>query len=174
MNKIILAVLGVMVAYEAAGQAPHSKLEVGQLEGTLVKNGRPLAGKDVVIQVEQDGQTLLTLPKKTDEQGQFVFKNIFKDPQYRYFLLTEYEGKVYRHGPLQLLGKQESLKTVFAITPDKMVEMSAEPLPPESPRAAPSMKPEGQWQHYQVVAVLLAVMVLVVLAYNLGRYQRKK
>jgi hypothetical protein len=158
----------------ADGQPPHSQVEVGRIEGTLLKDGKPQAGKDVVIQVEQGGQTLLTLPKKTDEKGQFVFKNIFKDPQYHYFLLAEDGGKVYRHGPLQLTGKQESLKTIFALTPEHVVEMGGEPLPPESPRAAPVAKLQGQWEHYQVVTIFLSVLILVVMAYSVGRYQRKK
>lgn len=159
---------------EAAGQPPHSKIEVGQLEGTLTKDGKPQAGKEIVIQVQQGGQTLLSLPKKTDEKGQFVFKNIFKDPQYSYLLLTEDDGKVYRHGPLQLGSKQNSLKVAFAIRPENAVEMNAPSMPPESPRMMSQGKAPGQWQREQMVTIVLAGLVLVVMAYVVGRYQKKQ
>lgn len=159
---------------EAAGQPPHTQMDVGQLEGTLTKDGKPQGGKEIVIQVQQGGQTLLTLPKKTDEKGQFVFKNIFKDPQYSYILLTEDGGKVYRHGPLQLSGKQNALKVAFAIRPENAVEMNAQPMPPESPRMMSQGKAPGQWQQQQTVTIVLAGLVLAIMAYALGRYQKKK
>lgn len=157
-----------------AAQPPHSKMEVGQLEGTLTKNGKPQAGKEVVIQVQQGGQVLLTLPKKTDEKGQFIFKNIFKDPQYSYTLMTEDDGKVYRHGPLQLTGKQTTLKVAFAIKPEAAADLHAEPMPPESPRAMPHNKAPDQWEQQKTVSVLLAGLVLALMAYALGRHQKKK
>lgn len=159
---------------EAAGLPPHTKMEVGQMEGTLTKDGKPQAGKEVVIQVQQDGQIILTLPKKTDEKGQFVFKNIFKDPQYSYLLMTEDDGKTYRHGPLQLSGKQDTLKVVFAIKPEAAADMNAAPMPPESPRATSHGKAPDQWQQQQTVSVFLAGLVLALMAYALGRYQKKK
>ncbi len=159
---------------ETSGAPPHTKMDVGQMEGTLSKNGRPQVGKEIVIQVQQGGQILLTLPKKTDEKGQFVFKNIFKDPQYSYFLLTEDEGRVYRHGPVQLTGKQDTVKVVFAIKPENAIEMNAAPMPPESPRMMSHEKAPGQWQQQQVMSIVLAGLVLALMAYTLGRYQKKK
>lgn len=160
---------------EASGQTmPHSEMKVGQFEGTLIKNGKPQAGKEIVIQVKQGGQVLLTLPKKTDDKGQFVFKNIFKDPQYSYLLMTEDEGKLYRHGPLQLTEKQDSLKVTFTIKPENAADMNAEPMAPESPRAMPHDKAPDQWQQQQTVSLVLAGLVLALVAYTLGRYQKKK
>lgn len=159
---------------DASGAPPHTRMDVGQLEGTLTKNGRPQAGKEIVIQVQQGGQTLLTLPKKTDEKGQFIFKNIFRDPQYSYILLTEDEGRVYHYGPVQLTGKQDTLKVAFAIAPENAVEMNAAPMPPESPRMMPHEKAPAQWQSQQMVSIVLACLVLVVMAYALGRYRKKK
>lgn len=149
-------------------------MEVGQLEGTLTKDGKPQAAKEIVIQVMQGEQVLLTLPKKTDEKGQFVFKNIFKDPQYSYILLTEDDGKVYRHGPLQLTGKQNVLKVVFAIKPEAAVDVGAQSLAPDNPRAMPHGKAPDQWQQQQTVSIILAALVLAFMAYALGRYKKKK
>lgn len=157
-----------------ASQPPHSKMEVGQLEGTLTKNGKPQAGKEIVIQVQQGGQVLLTLPKKTDEKGQFIFKNIFKDPQYSYTLMTEDEGKVYRHGPLQLTGKQTSLKVAFAIKPDAEVDTNAVSPPPDGQHGMSHEKAPNQWEQQQTVSIVLAGLVLALMAYALGRYQKKK
>lgn len=159
---------------EATGQPPHTKMDVGQMEGTLTKDGKPQANKEIVIQVQQGGQTLLTLPKKTDENGQFIFKNIFKDPQYSYFLLTEDGGKVHRYGPVQLAAKQDTVKVAFAIKPENAAEMNAAPMPPESPRAMPHEKAPDQWQRQQMVSIVLAGLVLAGVAYTLGRYQKKK
>lgn len=162
------------IASDSAAQPPHSKMETGQLEGTLTKDGKPQAGREIVIQVQQGGQVLLTLPKKTDGKGQFIFKNIFKDPQYSYILLTEDDGKIYRHGPLQLTGKQDALKVVFAIKPEAVVDMDSQPMAPDNPRAMSHGKAPDQWQQQQTISIVLAGLVLAIMAYALGRYQKKK
>lgn len=159
---------------DAAGQPPHSKMQVGEIHGTLLKDGKPQAGKQVVIQVQQDGQILLTLPKTTGPKGEFVFKNIFRDPQYSYTLLTEEGGKIYQEGPLQMTAKQEVLKVRFEIAHVHSAEMNAESLPPESPRMMAQGKAPDQWQQQQMTSIVLSAIVLIILAYVFGRYQRKK
>lgn len=159
---------------DAAAMPPHSKTEVGEIHGTLTKDGKPQSGKQVVIQVQQDGQTLLTLPKTTGPKGEFVFKNIFRDPQYSYTLLTEDDGKIYQEGPLKLTAKQDVLKVRFEIKHEHSAEMNADALPPESPRMMPHGKAEGQWQQQQMTSIVLSAIVLIILAYAFGRYQRKK
>jgi hypothetical protein len=182
MTRIVLSIAVILIVGSAFAmppsaspdQPPHSKMQVGEIHGTLLKDGKPQAGKQVVIQVQQDGQTLLTLPKTTGPKGEFVFKNIFRDPQYSYTLLTEEDGKIYHEGPLKMGAKQEVLKVRFEITHQHSAEMSADALPPESPRMMPQGKVQGQWQQQQLTSILLSAGVLVVLAYALGRYQRKK
>ncbi len=159
---------------EAAGMPPHSKAQVGEIHGTLVKDGKPQANKQVRIQVQQDGQILLELPKQTDAKGDFVFKNIFKDPKFSYIILTEDEGKTFHNGPIQLSPKQDVATIKFEITPDKMVEMNAEPMPASSPRAMPQAKAPQQWQNQQMTSIVLSAIVLILLAFAFGRYQRKK
>lgn len=159
---------------EAAGMPPHSNVQVGEIHGTLIKNGKPQANKQVVIQVQQEGQVLLSLPKQTDAKGEFVFKNIFKDPKFSYMLLTEDDGKSFHNGPIQLSPKQDVVKVKFEISPDKMAEMNAEAMPPESPRAMPHNKAPQQWQNQQMTAIVLSALVLIILAFAFGRYQRKK
>lgn len=161
-------------AGDEAGAPPHSKTEVGEIHGTLMKEGKPQAGKQVVIQVQQNGQTVLTLPKTTGAKGEFVFKNIFRDPQYSYTLLAESDGKIYHEGPLTMPAKQDVLKVRFDLNPEHSTEMNAESLPPESPRMAPHAKAPNQWQGQQLTSIILGALVLIVLAYALGRYQRKK
>lgn len=159
----------------AAGLGPHSKVQVGEIHGTLVKEGKAQGNKQVAIQVLKDGQTLLTLPKQTDEKGNFIFKNIFMDPQFSYVILTEDSGKVYHVGPMTMPAKQDVLNVRFDMKSENADAMNAEPLPPSSPRDMPAeTSAPKQWQNQQMTAIILSALVLVLLAYALGRYQRRK
>lgn len=171
----VFAMVAIVGSVNAMPPEMAGKMQVGEIRGTLIKEGKPQSGQQVVIQVQQNGQTLLTLPKTTDAKGEFIFKNIFRDPQYSYTLLAEAAGVVYRNGPLHLSGKQEVLKVRFELVPKNAVDMAAEPLPPESPRMEHSHeKVAGQWQQQQLTSIILSAMVLIALAYAAGRYQRKK
>lgn len=181
----LLAGIGLIIALGQAeamppaadgAQPPHTQMAVGEIHGTLLKDRTPQAGKQVVIQVQQDGQTLLTLPKTTGPKGEFVFKNIFRDPKYSYTLMAESDGKIYSKGPLKMGVSQEVMKLQFELTPQNEISMNEDQaLPPESPRSGHTHeKMTGQWQQQELTSMILSAGVLVVLAYALGRYQRKK
>lgn len=155
---------------------PLGNIPVGVLQGVLQKDGRPLANHLVIIQVRQGGEQVLTLPKTTDAHGRFEFKNIFRDPQFAYTLFTESDGKVYKLPPLTPTAAQEKYSVTFAIGPETLAgELSAsETLPANSPRMAEPVKQAGEWQWHQLSAILLSCAVLVVLAYQWGKFKGRK
>jgi len=95
---------GDPMAEVAKQVSPHSgqAVETGVIEGVLKNGNKPLAGAKVMIEVVEMGEVILTLPKTTDEKGAYTFKNIFKTPDFAYSVSTEFEGKVYRAGPVSL------------------------------------------------------------------------
>lgn len=153
--------------------SPLGKIPIGVLQGVLHKDGKSLPNHLVIIQVRQDGEQVLTLPKTTDAQGRFEFKNIFRDPQFAYTLFTESDGKVYKLPPLTPSAAQEKYSVTFAVGPETLAgELSAsETLPANSPRMAGPVKQAGEWQWHQLSAILLSCAVLIVLAYQWGKFR---
>ncbi len=155
---------------------PLGNIPIGVLSGVLKKDGQPLANHLVIIQVRQGGEQVLTLPKTTDAQGQFEFKNIFRDPQFAYTLFSESDGKVYKLPPLTPSAAREKYAVTFEIGPATLAgELSAsETMPANSPRMNEPVKQAGEWQWHQLSAIFLSCGVLIVLAYQLGKFRGRK
>lgn len=101
---LILSVLIVpMRAFsEAPETPPHpmSQMAAGRLEGQVFTEDTagkrtPLPNQKVTLVVLQNGSAVLKLPKVTDAEGKFQFKNIFDDPSFEYAVETAYESRVY-------------------------------------------------------------------------------
>ncbi|QQR81346.1 MAG: hypothetical protein IPJ69_04235 [Deltaproteobacteria bacterium] len=103
------------------GQMPQFQgMKTGVFNGTLVTkeaSGKktPVVGQTVVILVFQNGQRMLMLNKKTDEKGQFQFKNIFIDPSFSYQIGTMWNQNLYVIPELHLEENQKEKKIEFLI-----------------------------------------------------------
>lgn len=163
---------------ELLKDSPLGKIATGQIHGRLSLNGKALPQHTVIIQVQQDGQTVLTLPKKTNDAGDYLFKNIFRDPQFSYTLFAEHEGHVYRLPPVQLAAKQNILALNFELTPNKQVGAlnGPEMLATGSPRDITYEKAPRQFQTLQWASAGASILVLLILgqAYRRIRKQQRK
>ncbi len=160
----------------AQPKAPHDSAgTTGIITGRLLKDGKAvLGGHQVVLEILSGHKVVLTIPKPTDNNGSYQFKNIFKTPEFAYSISTEFEGKIYRTDFISL-GEKDSKKVV-----DLIVGAGAKDgpqLPP--PMNEETMKEEGMGEHahkapkkftdYQLLAVILAIA-----AVGYAIYQRKK
>lgn len=132
-------------------------MEMGIFDGTLVETkgaGKkaPVPGHAVAIVIFQNGQRVLMLNKKTDEQGRFQFKNIFMDPSYSYLIGTMWNGKLYEMHDLKLKKGEKVRKIEFLIgegsphgaadvSPPLEEPVEAAPQAPVEP--APEARPPG-------------------------------
>src|SRR3989338_4441130 len=77
----------------------------GTLEGRLLektKGGeKPLADYPVTLEVAYDGASVLTLPKKTDAKGNFVFRFIESNPHFSYMVSATFQDREFRSEALQ-------------------------------------------------------------------------
>ncbi|PIR19856.1 MAG: hypothetical protein COV45_09395 [Deltaproteobacteria bacterium CG11_big_fil_rev_8_21_14_0_20_47_16] len=176
MRKLFVLLTLIFASHVAHAQSmadqlknsPLGKIPVGVLTGVLTKEGKPLANYPLVIQVQQSGQTVLTLPKNTDANGTFEFKNIFRAPEFSYSVFSEDAGKVYRYGPFAM--KDAKLKISFAIS--AKTEIGEMPSQPKAAASEP-VPEKGEWVWYQVVALLMLGAVLGALGTVIVNRRRK-
>lgn len=116
--KKILIVLVILSALFATGlqaeekkvMTPHedSGVKTGILTGTLLKGSEPLGNYQIVLEVLSGHKIILTLPKETDPNGKYLFKNIFQSPEFTYAVSANYEGTVYRSNFVSLAPGENS------------------------------------------------------------------
>ncbi|HSA60478.1 MAG TPA: hypothetical protein VLJ37_12435 [bacterium] len=178
-------------------------MQMGVFDGTLVemKGGgkkAPVPGQTVAIVVFQNGQRVLMLNKKTDEQGRFQFKNIFMDPSFSYLIGTMWNGKLYEMTDLGLKEGEKERKIELSVgegspywvtdvkpPQEEPAEAEAEALPqgPSDLMRASSPPPasaEGAfsvgsyWEYpYQKIALVLSGIVALAGLYHLVQPERR-
>lgn len=74
-----------------------------------------LDAQTVALMVHEDGKQVLMLDKKTNEKGEFEFKNIFRDPRFQYALGTSYNDQLYVITGLSLGEDEESREIDFLV-----------------------------------------------------------
>ena len=171
---VFYILLSLPLYAEPISTSPHQKatVESGIITGTLLKEGRePLAGYEVRLEILQQHNLILSIPKPTDEKGQFQFKNIFQSPDFMYAVSTEYEDMTYRTDFVSLK-KGEQVRKLNLIV-GKSAKQGPQ-LPPTMPEEmtkphAKSMLQKIGTDEYKLIAVILS---LVAVGYAL--YRRKK
>lgn len=163
----------------------------GSIEGFVFEqdaNGqkKPVAGQEVVMMVFQNSKQVLMLNKNTDDNGLFVFKNIFHDAAYSYGFGTVFQEKLYVLPRLQLTQDKEAKKVDFRVGEGSPLfrdpatmgmgaggAKSDEAPAMGSPSAAASQHGNDHnqnWnQPFQKLALIFCVVVALLGAYYLGK-----
>lgn len=109
---------------EATQMPPHAMPDVptGIVLGRLVlvdenQKKTPLPGANVGIMVFHRGERVLMLDKTSDDQGNFIFKNIFRDPDYAYSLGSIYQDVLYVFPRFSLAPDQSEHQVEFLVGP---------------------------------------------------------
>ncbi len=173
-----LALLAMTTAHAQDVKMPHgTDIATGIITGKLLKDGKPaLGGHQVVLEILNGHKVVLTIPKPTDNNGNYQFKNIFKSPEFAYSVSTEFEGKTYRTDFISL-GEKDSKKVVDLIVGAGAKEGPA--LPPPMDEKTMMEGDPGDSEHtcshgrkfsdYQLLAIALAIA-----AVGYAIYQRKR
>ncbi len=163
-----------------ADTPPHSDRDktLGLIHGFIfTKNPDgeqiPIPQHPMQLTVFQGEQVVLVLPKVSGTDGQFVIKNIFRDPSFQYSLGTEYQGRTYLIPHIGLNADQESIAINFQVGSDSPYEVQA--LPVKNIRQKDT---QGQriatgtddWQRpFKTVTVILVLVTLGLAAYHSTR-----
>lgn len=158
---------------------PHKEATTGAITGTLLEGGKaPLAGHPVVLEILQGHQLVLTIPKTTDEKGNYRFKNIFQTKDFSYAISTEYNGKIYRTDFISL--EQGVTSRRFDLKVGEGVSTGPE-LPPPMPTQMPEGEIEGSPEHDHIhkesdteYKFLAAILGLAALGYAIWQWKIKK
>lgn len=120
----ILWFLAGVANAEAPQMPPHATGDVptGIVLGRLVlvdenQKKTPLPGANVGIMVFHRGERVLMLDKTSDDQGNFIFKNIFRDPDYAYSLGSIYQDVLHVFPRFSLAADQEEHRVEFLVGP---------------------------------------------------------
>ena len=154
--------------------------EIFVKEGTDKKI--PVADQTVTIIVYQGGEQVLTLDKKTDADGKFLFKNIIRDPGFSYEFGTMYDKDVYIYPKTQLAGDEVKKTLLFVIGKDSpykinMDELAAMQKPGENVPANMMPPPAGGVPHanvsewdkpFKIYTIILSVLVVMLAGYYLS------
>lgn len=163
----------------------------GSIEGFVFEQDakgqkKPVAGQEVVMMVFQNSKQVLMLNKNTDDNGLFVFKNIFHDPAYSYGFGTVFQEKLYVLPRLQLTQDKEAKKVDFWVGEGSPLFRDPATMGMGEKGAAPGQAPamgsstaaapqqghdhnEGWNQPFQKLALIFCVVVALLGAYYLGK-----
>lgn len=113
------------------GEMPHALTkDAGLLRGTLFReenNKKEFIQNEVVaLIVFYQGKRVLMLDKKTDSQGHFEFKNIFRDPDYVYALGVMLEDELYVYPDIQIQKDQKVVHVDFPVGPESPYHVDAQ------------------------------------------------
>lgn len=173
---LIIMALPAGVSAMPPQKSPHETkaVETGVITGRLLKDGKtPLAGKTVVLEIFQGGGLVLAIPKQTDPSGRYIFKNIFRTPEFEYSVSAGHDGKTYRTDLVTLAREEKERLLDLAVGAGAK---EAAPLPPEPPLPDEEHVSGGEMhQHhkdtgqYKLLAVLLSIGAI-----GYAIYRRKK
>lgn len=146
---------------------PHegSQKEVGVITGALrVESGNAIPEHAVLLNVFHKDQMVLQIPKKTDSEGKYQFKNIFRSPDFHYIISAEYEGKLYGTKPISLDPKQSLIQLDLNLGNETLSAGGGgeEHKHDECPTCKGR---KTSINEYQILAILLSVGVIVYLVF---------
>lgn len=157
---------------EPQPKSPHKEAETktGVITGTLLEDNKTkLSNHQVWIEIMRQGELVLTIPKETDLNGRYQFRNIFQSPEFSYAVGTEYKGRVYRTDAVRLK-EGETVKRL-----DLVVGAGAEAIePPPPPVSEAPLKGRGEYarvstSEYKLLAALLSVGAVGLAFYHARR-----
>lgn len=197
MKKLFLIALFLCVTNaHAQPQGPMAGnilpgVERGKILGVLVEKEKgaqkPMGGQSIALMVFQNGQRILVLDKNTDEKGNFVFGNIFKDSSYTYALGYMREQELYVMPDLQIKPGGVDLNVQFIIGAGSPYRIAQEEMNQamnasqgenggvdlgmsSSAGGAASFSAMGKWaDSYQTLALVLSGLVLLLSFYFAAR-----
>ncbi len=190
VGGIFLASCFLLLASSVLAQPakmPHgTDVATGIITGKLLKDGKtPLASHQVVLEILSGHKVVLTIPKPTDKDGGYQFKNIFKSPEFAYSVSTEFEGKAYRTEFISL-GEKDSKKVVDLVVGAGAKESPSLPPPMDEKTIKEGMKEEGmgggehtcnmgrKFSDYQLLAIFLAIAAVGYAVYQWKRAKKQK
>lgn len=96
--------------------SPHEASAPGRIVGRLTGEGQaPLPQHTVTLEILRERTLILAIPKQTDANGRYEFKNIFRSPEFSYAVSAQHEGKTYRT-PFVSLSTREEQRTLDLAT----------------------------------------------------------
>ncbi len=156
-------------------------MEMGELRGTVwvsdtEGNKKPLSHSEVALVVFHKGEQVLALHKPSDANGEFVFKNIFKDPSFEFAIGVLYEDSPYVMEGLHLEPYQDFLAVDLQVgegspylVPQNIVQEELKTdlnMPPPSSTVKGSFSVSKAWgEPHQKMALFLSAMVVILALY---------
>lgn len=174
MKKILLLIPLLFISANLLGmpqmKAPHdSDGASGIINGKLLKDGKtPLADHPVVLEIISGDQMVLSIPKKTDKNGGYQFKNIFKTGEFAYVISAEVDGRLFKTDFISLK-KNESVKTVNLNVGEGFEEESAIQFP--SAQKMEMKYAKKRFSEYQIFAVIMSLIAIAFAIYQ-RRYKK--
>ena len=161
-----------------AQEMPHEgeESETGVITGSLLKDGKvPMPGHMVTLEILKGRQLVLKIPKPTDQNGKFTFKNIFQTPDFKYSVSTELEGKMYRTDFISLKkGESERSLNLVAGTGAKKGPGLPESIPDGGGQMQRGAQPHVHTKsinEYQLLAIILS---LAAIAFAIFQWKKKR
>lgn len=168
MTKLLFGVWCLVIGSSAVfaqqpAASPHEAMK--EVSGSII--GRVLADKKdplpnhfVTLEVFKDNELILSLPKSSDSEGKYKFKNIFRTADFSYVLSSEYNGKTYRTKAVSLGEKENELKL------DLYVGAGADEATADAAKKEDTHVHKRSLNEYQLLAILLSVVVIIYAFYR--------
>lgn len=160
----IMSLQNVVLAAPPLPANPHEEApkETGTITGVLRSpDGGALGEYPVSLDIFHKDQMVLKIPKKTDPDGKYQFKNIFQSPDFHYIVNTEYEGKLYATKPVSLGPKESLLRLDLALGNESLISSEAAGEMEHKHDECPTCKSKKtSINEYQILAVLLSLGVI--------------
>lgn len=159
---LIIAFTGILASTHLSAQptpdSPHQAPggNTGTITGRLLgADGLPVKRHLVTLNILRRGNVILTIPKWTDDQGLYNFKNIFQSLDFSYGISAEYKGQTYRSELISLKPGEESRKLDLFIGGEEVAVH----------------KHEKSTSEYKFLAIILSIAAIGYALYQKRRYK---
>lgn len=147
-------------------QSPHEKqiMDTGIITGALLSEpNKPISNQDVILEVYERGNLILSLPKKTDTKGVYQFKNIFQTPDFTYSISANIDGNLYRTSTVSLSKDEKTKKMDLVINQQTIVNTAATTgkTEEEHSKNCPTCASHSpKIDEYKIVAIILSLLAI--------------
>lgn len=168
----------IAAAHAQAPAKPHEPgpMASGVIKGRLLKEGKPMPGHEVVLEVMRQGVAVLSIPKAADVEGRYQFKNIFQSPEFSYAVSAEFEGEIYRTPFISLKAGQGEARLDLKVGPgqESAAGIGEEDTGAEAQGAGPQMERHEHLHKESTAEYKLLAVILSIAAVGLALWQKKR